>query len=54
MEDQRLGLGLGLDFFYFILSSLPLPRDVTCSTLYLGGKKYEEAMSDEHPHNTCT
>ena len=34
----RAGLGLGLDFFYFILSLPPLTRDVTCSRLYLDGK----------------
>ena len=32
------GLGLGLGFFYFILDSPPLTRDVTCSRLHLHGK----------------
>ena len=45
------GLGLGLGFFYFILSSqLTDPLSNMLQTL-LGRKKYEEAMSDEHPRN---
>ena len=35
-------------FFYFILNSPTLTRDVTCSMTLLGQKKYEEAMLDEH------
>ena len=31
------------------MNSPPLTRDITCSRLYLDGKKYDEAMSDEHP-----
>ena len=49
---KTLSLGLGLGLFYFILNSPPLSRDVTCSRLYLDGKKYEEEMSDEQPLNT--
>ena len=37
-----LGLGLGLGFFYSILNSLQLTRNVTCSRLYLDGKIWEE------------
>ena len=33
IEGQELGLGL--EFFYFILNSLPLTRDVTRARLYL-------------------
>ena len=33
-----MGLGLRLGFFYLILTSPPLTRDVTCSRLYLEGK----------------
>ena len=42
--------GSELGFFYFILNSPTLTRDVTCSRLYLDGKKYEETMSGEHPY----
>ena len=35
--------------FFFIINSPSLTRDVTCSRLYFDGKKYEEAVSDEHP-----
>ena len=58
---ERLELGLGLSFFYFILNSPPLTRDETCSVTLLGREIYEEAMPDEHPlsynnikTNTCT
>ena len=41
-----------LGLFYFVLNSSPLIRDVTCSVTLLGGKYYEEAMSDKHPQKT--
>ena len=41
--------GLGIGFFYFVLNSPTLTRDVTCSATLLGRKKYKEAISDEHP-----
>ena len=46
---ERYGLVLRLSFFYFILNSPSLTRDVTCSVTLLGRKIYEGAMSDEHP-----
>ena len=44
------GLGFGLGFIYFILNSQP--TDPSCNILQtlIGQKKYEEAMSDQHPH----
>ena len=52
VKGQGSGQGQGqvsLGFFYFVLNSPILTRDVTCSVTLLGRKKYEEAMSDEHP-----
>ena len=37
-NNGRLGLGLRLGLFYFILNSPPLTRNVTCSRLYLNRK----------------
>ena len=47
MKNNRrleLGLVLGLGFFYFILNSPPLARNITCSRYYLD-EKYEDEMS---------
>ena len=44
-------LGLGLSFFYFIMNSPPLSRNVTSSVTLLWRKIFEEAMLDEHPHD---
>ena len=38
-------------FLVFYSELAPLTRDVTCSVTLLRQKVYEEAMSDEHPHN---
>ena len=44
-------LELGLRFFYFILNSPPLSRDVTSSVILFWRKIFEEAMLDEYPHD---
>ena len=38
MEGSGLGVELELNFFYFILNSTELTRDVTYSRLYSDGK----------------
>ena len=44
-----MGVRVRVRFLLFYYELAPLIRDVTCSKLYFDGKKYEEAMSDEHP-----
>ena len=44
-----MGVRVKVRFLLFYYELGPLTRDVTCSKLYFDGKKYEEAMSDEHP-----
>ena len=46
-----LRLGFELSFFYFILNSPQLIHEVTCSRLYLDGKKYEEEIPDNTRHS---
>ena len=49
--NRRLRVTVRLDFFYFILNSPPMTRDATCSITLLEQKKYEEAMSGQHPQD---
>ena len=50
--NRRLRVRVRVRFLLFYSELAPLTSDVICSRLYLDGEKYEEAMSQEHPHNT--
>ena len=52
-SNKRLRVRARVRFILFYSELAPLTRDVTCSVTLLGRKKYEEAMSDEHPLPIC-
>ena len=44
----ELGLGSGLNLFYFILNSLPMTRDVTYTRLHSDGKNMKTQWTPPH------
>ena len=46
------GVSVRFRFLLFYYELAQLTRDITCSKLYFEGKRYEEAMSDEHRQKT--
>ena len=48
--NRRLKVRIRVELLLFYSGLCSTDYDVTCSRRYLDGIKYEEAISDEHPH----